>query len=164
MDFLVADRTFSSMENIIKNFKFGGILHFFYKLLLFDNSENTENFIKANVPKIILCDPQDNLVVELSSLKSSISNKYVNNKFKPLNKKNKKNSILLYCLEDKENVRNFIEILYLLQNGLNKKNKEKILKKIKLYFKKFQKNLLKKNGKKNIEEFSNKNVILIYLS
>ena len=60
------------MENILKNFKFGTFLSILYKIFWFYKSDNTENFLKANIPKLALCDPNDNLVVEYSSLKSSL--------------------------------------------------------------------------------------------
>lgn len=149
MDFLIADRTFSSLENVMKNFKFGGILKFFYKFLLFENSENSGNYLLANLPKILLCDPMDGLVMDFSSLKSDISKKYVEFKLKKLKKK----SFLQYCLDkDLKNSENFIELLFLLQNSLSK-NKGKILKDVKSFYYKFQNDLIKKNKNKEKKVF-----------
>ena len=97
-------------------------------MLFFGNSENSENFKKANIPKVILCDPKDNMVVEFSSLKSSISNKHISQKFNSLNShmQNKKflqknnNSIMLFCFDyNKEDLKNFEDILFLIYNTQN---------------------------------------------
>ena len=96
------------MENILKNFKFGAFLSLLYKLFWFYKSENTENFLKANSPKLALCDPNDNLVVEFSSLKSSLSVKYIKNKIPK-----GFGSILKYCFENKENYEHFMEIIHM---------------------------------------------------
>lgn len=99
------------MENILKNFKFGKILAFLYRLFWFYKSDNTENFLKANMPKVALCDPNDSLVTDYSSLKSALSYKYILNK----DLKIKQSSILLYCLDNStEKYAHFVEILYMI--------------------------------------------------
>ncbi len=97
------------MENILKNFKFGSLLSFLYKLFWFYKSDNTDNFLKANSPKLAMCDPNDNLVVELSSLKSSLSVKYIKTKMPDKGFI----SILKYCLMHKDDYENFMEILHM---------------------------------------------------
>jgi len=94
------------MENILKNFKFGTLLAFLYKLFWFYKSDNTENFLKANIPKLTLCDPNDSLVVEFSSLKSSVSTSYIKTKLS-----NERNSVLKFCLEENQNYENFVDVL-----------------------------------------------------
>jgi len=108
VDFCIADRTFSCIENILKNFKCGTLLSVLYKLFWFYKSDNTENFLKANMPKLALCDPNDSIVVEFSSLKSSLSLRYIKNKIPKCY-----NSILKFCLEDNSVYNNFIQILHL---------------------------------------------------
>lgn len=96
------------MESILKNFKFGSFLSVIYKFFWFYKSDNTENYLKSNSPKLALCDPNDNLVVEFSSLKSSLSEKYIKNILPE-----GYNSVLKYCLERKETYDNFIEIMHM---------------------------------------------------
>lgn len=106
VDFCIADRAFSSIDSIVNNFGFGSILVLFYKTLWFHKSDNTENFLKANIPKIALCDPNDTLVKDISSLKSSLSLKYLQSIIP-----NETKSFLKYCLENKNDYENFIEII-----------------------------------------------------
>jgi hypothetical protein len=49
VDFVFADRSFSSLEEIVSNYPLGWLLKYIYKLFLFDNTENTENYLKVNV-------------------------------------------------------------------------------------------------------------------
>jgi hypothetical protein len=135
------------LENIIKYFPCGKILSFFYKLLFLGDSGNTENFIKANIPKILLCDPKDNLVVEFSSLKSSISNRHIMHKFISINnntKNHKENSsILLYSFDyDIEDFNNFKDILFLINFGIKNTDTEENILNIKSHLVNFS---LKKN-------------------
>ncbi len=150
MDFLIADRTFSSIDNVVKNIEiFGGILNKIYKMFLFENSENTKNYLLSKMPKLLLYDPNDEIIKDFSSIKSDISGIYLDKKFK----KSKKKSFLEYCLSDdndnsnsNNNTENFIELLYLISN--HKRNeKSEIIKDFHSFFNKFQKDLIKE--KKN---------------
>jgi hypothetical protein len=49
VDFIFADRSFSSLEEIVFNYPLGWLLKYIYKLFFFDNSDNTENYLKVNV-------------------------------------------------------------------------------------------------------------------
>jgi len=42
-----ADRTFSRIDDIIKDYPVGNVLSFFYKLLFFNSSYNVDNFIQV---------------------------------------------------------------------------------------------------------------------
>ena len=115
------------MEIILKNFKFGSFLSILYKLFWFYKSDNTDNFLKANSPKLALCDPNDTLVVEFSSLKSSLSVIYIRNKL-PKGFE----TILKYCFERKEDYDNFMEIMHMcFMNASCANNREKIRNSIK---------------------------------
>ena len=102
------------MENILKNYRFGNFIAILYKIFWFYKSDNTENFFKANISKIILCDPRDVIVNDFSSLKSSMSIKYIQKFFPQL-----QDSILKYCLEHKHNYDHFIDILYLCYSNIS---------------------------------------------
>ena len=96
------------MENILKSFKFGAFLSLLYKLFWFYKSDNTDNFLKATSAKLALCDPNDNLVAEFSSLKSSLSGKYIRSKMPK-----GFGSIMMFCFEKKEDFENFAEIMHM---------------------------------------------------
>ncbi len=49
IDFVFGDRSFSSLEEIVSNYPMGWLLKYIYKLFFFDNSDNTENYLKVNV-------------------------------------------------------------------------------------------------------------------
>jgi len=48
VDFCFSDRSFSSIDTVISNFKYGKILHFFYKLFWYGNSETSDNYLKVD--------------------------------------------------------------------------------------------------------------------
>jgi hypothetical protein len=77
IDLLVSDRNFSNLSGIVESYKLGTLLKFFCKFFLVDSdSDNINNYIftkNENCIKIILCDPNDNVVLNNGSLKSGIS-------------------------------------------------------------------------------------------
>ena len=83
-----ADRTFSSIEDIIIHYPLGNILVVFYKILLFENSNNVKNFILVNyyliqtrAAKILSCDPSDSIVIDSASLKTGVANSLIRDLF-----------------------------------------------------------------------------------
>lgn len=89
---LFSDRNFGQIEGIIRSFPFGKYLSILYKFLLIPSSRNVENYIETNAYKIVLNDPNDEVVDEEGSLKTYISeelcNRYLemdlNNSFNPV--------------------------------------------------------------------------------
>ena len=75
---LISDRNFGQIEGIIRSFIFGQYLSIIYKILLIPCSRNVENYIETNTPKIILNDPNDEVVNEEGSLKTFISEELCN--------------------------------------------------------------------------------------
>ena len=73
---LVSDRNFGQIEYIAKNCYLGKYLVFLYKLLFIPDSRNVENYLNGNGIKIILNDPEDEIVTEEGSLKTMISEKF----------------------------------------------------------------------------------------
>jgi len=49
VDFCFADRSFSNVDNVIKSFRMGGLMYFFYKIFWFGNSDTAENYLKVSV-------------------------------------------------------------------------------------------------------------------
>jgi hypothetical protein len=88
VDLLIADRTFSSINDIVKNFTFGRFLSYFYKGLFFTSSKNVDNYLKSNCLKILISDPLDTIVKDSASLKTGIAKKIINAYF------NNDNSVL----------------------------------------------------------------------
>ena len=70
---LISDRNFGQLENIVKGYIFGRFLFYFYKIFFFPSSRNLENYLNSNAFKIILNDPNDEIVLEEGSLKTLIS-------------------------------------------------------------------------------------------
>ncbi len=86
VDVCFADRTFSNVDNMVKNYRYVNILYFFFRLFFFGESDITQDFIKvissllftqAKCFKIISADPKDSVVKDNISLKSSISKEIV---------------------------------------------------------------------------------------
>lgn len=119
----VADRTFASIDSIIKGFMCGKLLTYLYKSLWFKESENVENFLQSNAHKILLCDPTDNIVSDPASLKTGIARKVVQ-KFNQLNYSNSPiTSILEIVLNDSERTKliniliSFIALINQMENN-----------------------------------------------
>ena len=73
INLLISDRNFGQIENITKGYIFGRFLFYLYKILFFPSSRNLENYLNSNSFKIILNDPDDEIVLEEGSLKTFIS-------------------------------------------------------------------------------------------
>lgn len=70
---LVSDRNFGAIDLIPNALKGGNCLVFLYKLLLLPNSYTIDDYLNSNCYKIVLNDPNDMIVRESSSLKTSAS-------------------------------------------------------------------------------------------
>ena len=75
IELMVCDRNFGKLDNIAQGFTFGKYLFILYKLLLFQSTDNVDNYLNSKCYKIILNDPKDNIVLECCSLKTLISKK-----------------------------------------------------------------------------------------
>ena len=103
--FLIADRTFGSVLDFLNSFKYlNKILYYLAIILRIPFIDNTKNFLEANCKKVILNDPEDTTVIDIISLKSSISKKIIyqifNEKYMEFNIRNiKSENFLEYALE-----------------------------------------------------------------
>jgi hypothetical protein len=96
VSFCLADRTFSSMNNLLGAFPYyTKIICFLYKALFFNSSDNVDAFINSKAFKIVSCDPCDSIISELASLKSGIAHAIIK-------KENKKPLLLENILKDEE--------------------------------------------------------------
>ena len=82
INLLVSDRNFGYIADIVKDFYFGEILIKIYKMFFFSNSCTIEDYMNTKCYKIILNDPNDQIVKEFGSLKSGISNYIIKNYFR----------------------------------------------------------------------------------
>ena len=73
---LVSDRNFGQIDYIARSFTLGKYLVILYKFLLMSSSRNVENYIGSNACKIILNDPNDEIVTEEGSLKTLLSEEF----------------------------------------------------------------------------------------
>ena len=73
---LVSDRNFGQIDYIARSLTLGKYLVILYKFLLMSSSRNVENYIGANAFKIILNDPNDEIVTEEGSLKTLLSEEF----------------------------------------------------------------------------------------
>ena len=76
VDFIFADRTFSSINAIAKSYA-GGIGAKALKLLTCWKSNSDLDFIYTNCYKIVSGDPEDTIVWDVASLKNGISKKVI---------------------------------------------------------------------------------------
>ena len=81
IELMVCDRNFGRLDNITQSFYFGKYLFYLYKLLLFQSTDNVDNYLDSKSYKIILNDPQDTIVLETCSLKTLIAQKLCENYF-----------------------------------------------------------------------------------
>ena len=70
---LVSDRNFGQIEYIVRNYSIGKYLELLYKFLFIPSSRNVEYYIENDAHKIILNDPNDEIVTEEGSLKTLLS-------------------------------------------------------------------------------------------
>ncbi len=75
IELLICDRNFGRLDNIVQSFPCGKYLSYLYKILLFQSTDNVENYLNASCYKIVLNDPKDTIVLETCSLKTLISAK-----------------------------------------------------------------------------------------
>ena len=94
---LVSDRNFGQIEYIARNYYLGNYLLYLYKILFMQDSRTVENYLNANCVKIILNDPNDEIVHDEGSLKTMISEKICNELITVFDSEN--NSIELDNLE-----------------------------------------------------------------
>jgi fermentation-respiration switch protein FrsA (DUF1100 family) len=72
VQFLFADRTFSSLSNVAL-FNFGKVAKFFFSLVTKWNQDSVTDYLNANCYKLIANDYEDNIVTDLASLKSGVA-------------------------------------------------------------------------------------------
>ena len=75
IELLICDRNFGRLDNIVQSFPCGKYLSYLYKILLFQSTDNVDNYLKSSCYKIVLNDPKDTIVLETCSLKTLISSK-----------------------------------------------------------------------------------------
>ena len=73
IEVMICDRNFGRLDNIVQSFPYGKYLFYIYKYLFFQSSDNVENYLNVKCHKIVLNDPNDNIVLETCSLKTLIS-------------------------------------------------------------------------------------------
>lgn len=114
--FAIMDRNFSSIESVIKS-TLSELLIFPYKILMFENSDNVENYINdLNIKKLIICDANDDIIPDKSSLKVGIANKMISNKFrKSLVSKNSISFLKIFMRDD--DYMNFINAIGIIINN-----------------------------------------------
>ena len=110
LDILICDRNYTNVSSIARSYSsYGEFLHFLSKILYFKYDYNVSEFIKSKnkkICKIILCDPDDEVIPNSASLKSGIS-KYI---------------IKSYCIEKKLKITdNFLDLFLNLENKTNQK-------------------------------------------
>ena len=102
---LIADRTFGSVMDFINSFKYiNKIFYYLGKILRISFVDNAKNYMEAKCKKIIMNDPDDTTVIDIVSLKTSVSKRIIydlfNEKYPEFNIRNlKSENILEYALE-----------------------------------------------------------------
>ena len=81
IELLICDRNFGRIDNIVQSFPYGKLLFNLYKFLLFQSTDNVENYLNVKCYKIIMNDPKDTIVLDSCSLKTLISMKLCENYF-----------------------------------------------------------------------------------
>lgn len=72
LDFLIADRTFSSLSAVVY-FNYGKLAYWMYRLGRGEDCESVTDFLDTNCYKIIMSDSEDKMINDLSSLKSAVA-------------------------------------------------------------------------------------------
>ena len=124
LDVLICDRNFTDVSEIARDIPYiGRVLYYLVKILNFKYDYNINEFINSknkNICKIVLCDPDDEIVPNSASLKTGIS-KYIIKKHCEENRLKKKENILELFLDSKKNLSNkFFESLFNLRSLLKR--------------------------------------------
>ena len=102
---LIADRTFGSVLDFLNSFNYMNKIFYYIAIILrIPFVDNAKNYIEAKCRKIILNDPEDNTVVDIISLKSSVAKRIIyelfNEKYLEYNIRNiQSENFLDYVLE-----------------------------------------------------------------
>ena len=75
IELLICDRNFGRLDNIVQSFPCGKYLSYLYKMLLFQSTDNVENYLNTSCYKVVLNDPKDTIVLDTCSLKTLVSTK-----------------------------------------------------------------------------------------
>ena len=116
LDVLICDRNFTNVSEIVKDIPYvGWFLNYLVKVLNFKYDYNINEFMNSknkNICKIVLCDPDDEIIPNSASLKAGIS-KYIIKNYCAEHKLKIKENILELFLGSKDNLENkFIEALF----------------------------------------------------
>ena len=84
IDFMFADRTFRSLNKVAR-YWLGGWAELGFRLATCWTNDSVKDFVESKTYKVLGCDPNDTLVIELSSLKSGITREVISNELKKLN-------------------------------------------------------------------------------
>ena len=77
VDFMFADRSFSSLEDV-PVYSYGGWSKFSMKAFtMWESKESTKDYIFANCYKVMAADPADEIINDNASLKTGVSLKIV---------------------------------------------------------------------------------------
>ena len=131
LDVLICDRNFSNISEIVKDIPYlGRFLYYLVIFLIFKYDDNINEFIESknkNICKIVLCDPDDEIIPNNASLKSGISH-YIIKKYCEEHRLKPKDNILQLFLETKDNLNNkFIEAILNISSTLQKFDKNPFL-------------------------------------
>ena len=100
LDVLICDRNYICISEIARNIStFGGILYYLANILNFKYDYNVSEFIHSknkNICKIVLCDPDDDIIPNCGSLKCGISKSIIKTYCKENNLKQTENIIDLF--------------------------------------------------------------------
>ncbi|OMJ74421.1 hypothetical protein SteCoe_26637 [Stentor coeruleus] len=75
LDFVFADRTFTSLSHVAK-FNFGGLAEFAFKVAGPEDSNSVKDFTQISCPKLVSCDCNDIMINNLGSLKAGVAYEY----------------------------------------------------------------------------------------
>jgi hypothetical protein len=105
INLIIADRTFSKLENIISEYIFGKYLSFLYRLVHFDSlTDNVDSYLKCTTNKVLLSDYKDEIIPFRSSLKEELTLKLL----KILQEDIDIDLSKVFSIEDIKNIKNAI--------------------------------------------------------
>ena len=125
IELMVCDRNFGKLDNILQSYNHGKFLYVIYKLLCFQSTDNVENYLNTNCYKIILNDPQDNIVFETGSLKTLISAELCKKYFEYYDSDNKNTNFFITNNENLYGMNGELESLKSKNNSNNNNGQNK---------------------------------------
>jgi len=120
VDFLFADRTFSALKNVAK-YSYGKFLSQLFQVSTCWKDDSATDFLESDCYKVLSADPQDNVIIELASLKCGVAKRIIEiDQYDGKSLNLEKNTYILLPEELETMGNNITRLMYLIEESTKK--------------------------------------------